>query len=258
MLEEAFSSGSSPLHRLDPRAKLLSAAIVAFSFASLQTITAGFAAFAFSLWLTGLAWLPFFQVAKRLALVNGFILFLWIVLPFSAPGEPVFSLWRLQATSEGIHLAGLITLKSNAVLLIIISLVATTPVPVLGQALSSLKVPEKFAFLLLLSYRYLNVIQEEYGRLRTAAKVRCFRPATSLHTYRTFAHLVAMVFIKSFERGKRVHEAMLLRGFTGRFHTLQELQFCARDVYLGLALSAAALGLLLLDLHLLGRMVPAA
>ena len=258
MTQESFSIGSSPLHRFDPRAKLLSAAALAFAFASLQSITAGFAAFAFSLWLTGMAWLPFFQVAKRLALVNGFIIFLWIVLPFSAPGETVFTWWHLEATAEGIRLAGLITLKSNAILLAIISLVATSPVPALGQALSSLKIPEKLTFLLLISYRYLHVIQEEYGRLRTAAKVRCFRPSTNLHTYRTFGHLVAMVFIKSFERGKRVHQAMLLRGFQGRFHTLQNFRLCTTDWFLVCGLFAAAIGILLLDWLLLNPLSLAA
>ena len=69
---------------------------------------------------------------------------------------------------------------------------ATIPAPALGRALASLRVPDKFSFLFLFTYRYLHVIAEEYGRLSTAARLRGFAPATNRHTYRTYAALVAM------------------------------------------------------------------
>jgi cobalt/nickel transport system permease protein len=74
--------------------------------------------------------------------------------------------------------------------------------------------------LLLLAYRYIFVIEQEYQRLYRAAKMRNFRPASNLHTYRTYAYLVGMLFVRASERARRVHLAMKCRGFTGRFHSL--------------------------------------
>lgn len=251
MLEESFSHGNSLIHRADPRAKLITALIFILITSGLNSLSASGIALAISLVSLLFARLPKLKVLKRLVLVNGFIAFLWLFLPFSTPGETILTIWHLEVSLAGIELAGVITLKGNAMLLAIISLISTTPIPVLGHALSSLRVPDKFTLLLLITYRYLHVIQEEFNRLSTAAKIRGFVPGTNLHTYRTYANLLAMVLIKSFERAERVYQAMLLRGFHGKFYSLQKFHFRLSDLALSLSMSICSLGLILIDhLHL--------
>ncbi len=230
MLEESFSQGSSFVHNVDPRPKILVATFFIFSIAILHTATAALFALLIGFILVFTAQLPLEKVIKRLIFINGFIAFLWLFLPFSTPGEPLFQIWKLKGTWEGMYLAGLITLKSNAILLNIIALIATNSIPVLGQALYSLRVPKKLVFLLLISYRYLNLILDEYTRLFTAAKVRGFHSGTNMHTYRTFGNLMAMVLIKSYDRSKRVYQAMLLRGFKGKFYSLHKLALTKKDI----------------------------
>jgi cobalt/nickel transport system permease protein len=244
---ETFSQGDSLLHRCDPRAKICLSLPYAVTAALLTTLPAAALALAVSAGLLSLARLPLIPVLKQLALVNLFILFLWLFLPFSAPGNPVFSLGPLTCTREGIALAGLISLKSNAVVVSIMALLATSTVPSLGHALSRLRIPDKLTFLLLISYRYLHVIVEEYQRLTDAARIRAFRPGTNLHTYRTYGYLLAMVLLNSYDRAQRVYQAMLLRGFQGRFYSLQEFRLAKRDVAVGLGLAAAVCGLIVLD-----------
>ncbi len=154
---------------------------------------------------------------------------MWLILPFTTPGSPFFVVFGLSLTQEGIELALLLTLKSNAILLFMTTLISTTQPVTLGQALDSLHVPEKLTFLLLISYRYLGVIFQEYNRLATAARVRGFLPRTSPRTYRTYGYLLAMVLINSFDRAQRVYQAMLLRGFQGRFYALHEFQLSFTD-----------------------------
>jgi cobalt/nickel transport system permease protein len=74
--------------------------------------------------------------------------------------------------------------------------------------------------LLLMTYRYIFVIEREYQRLMTAIKIRGFRSGTNIHSYRTFAYLIGMIFVRASIRAQRVHQAMLCRGFKGRFYTL--------------------------------------
>ena len=248
MLIEPFSQGTSLLHRCDPRAKICLSLPYAVTAALLSGLPAAACALTASSGLILLARLPAGLVLKRLALVNLFILFLWLFLPFSAPGQELFNLGPLACTREGLVLAGLITLKSNAVILAVMALLATSSIPDLGHALSRLGLPDKLTFLLLISYRYLHVIVEEYGRLTDAARIRAFKPGTNLHTYRTYGYLLAMVLVNSFDRANRVYQAMLLRGFQGRFYSLREFRLAGRDLGVGLGLAAAVCGLIALDL----------
>jgi cobalt/nickel transport system permease protein len=229
MLQETFSAGTSPIHRLDPRSRIVMAVLYAFVVALTNRFPALLTACAFSFVLVGVSRLPILDLAKRIAVVNGFVLFFWIVVPVTYPGEALFSLGPLTVSREGVLVSARITLKSNAILLAFIALVATSSVATLGAALGRLGVPEKIVYLLLLNYRYIFVMEEEYHRLVRSATVRGFQPSTTLHTYRTFAYLVGMLFVRASERAERVYMAMLCRGFSGKFHSLQTFSFSGRD-----------------------------
>ena len=229
MLQEPFSAGTSPIHRLDPRSRIVMAVLYAFVVALSNRFPALIAALSFSFVLVGVSRLPMMDLAKRIAVVNGFVLFFWLVVPVTYPGEALFSFGPLTVSREGVLVSARITLKSNAILLAFIALVATSSVAALGVALSRLGVPGKIVYLLLLNYRYLFVMEEEYHRLVRSATVRGFQPSTTLHTYRTFAYLVGMLFVRASERAERVYMAMVCRGFSGKFHSLQEFSFSGRD-----------------------------
>jgi cobalt/nickel transport system permease protein len=110
-----------------------------------------------------------------------------------------------------------------------IALVATQPIATVGQALGSLKVPNKLVQLLLLTYRYVFVIELEYRRLSRAATMRGFLPGTNLHTYKTYAYMVGILFVRAGLRAQRVHQAMRCRGFDGRFHTLHQFHYARKE-----------------------------
>lgn len=247
MLEEPFVHGISQIHRLDPRVKIVVAVLYAFAVALSSRFSAILPALSFSFALIGLSRLPLRDVAKRVAMVNGLVLFLWLIVPVTYPGQALFSAGPLTATREGVFVALRITVKSNAILLAFIALIATSPVAILGAALSRLRVPEKIVHLFLLTYRYIFVMEEEYRRLVRSAAVRGFRPSTRLHTYRTFAYLVGMLFVRATERAERVHKAMVCRGFSGRFHTLYEFSCTRRDLAWLAAAITALLGLEILE-----------
>jgi cobalt/nickel transport system permease protein len=244
---EPFSEGTSLVHRLDPRGRM----VVAGAFAALMASAASYATALGGLVLamTGLALarLPVKKVFVRLAAVNSFILFLWLVLPLTYPGKAAWRLGPLVVTHEGLILTGLITLKANTIVLGLMTLVATMPAVTLGQALLELKCPAKLAHLLLFTYRYIHVLAQEYHRLLQAMKVRGFRPRTDLHTYRSYAYLAAMLLVRSLDRAERVYKAMLCRGFQGKFYSLNTFSWQRRDlVFLTVSLFLLT-GLVLLE-----------
>lgn len=229
MLQESFVCGNSSLHRMDPRFKIVMATLCAFGVALSNRFPALFLSLAFSFVLLGVSRLSLWEVAKRIAVVNGFVIFFWFVIPFTYPGEPVLCLGPLTATREGVLISARITIKSNAILLMFIALIATSSIASLGAALGRLGVPRKMVYLLLLNYRYIFVMEEEYRRLVRSVAVRGFQPSTRVHTYRTFAYLVGMLFVRASERAERVYMAMLCRGFRGEFHSLHEFSRSKAD-----------------------------
>ncbi len=253
-IQEPFSEGASLAHRLDPRGKMVVAALFAILIASATTYAVALAGLALALICLALARLPLKKVVVRLLMVNSFIVFLWLVLPLTYPGDPVWRFGPLAATRQGLVFTGLITLKSNAILIALIALIATVPIVTLGQALHNLRLPDKLCHLLLFTYRYIYVFEQEYRRLIQAMKIRGFRPRTNLHTYRSYAYLAAMLLVRSFDRGERVFQAMLCRGFHGTFYSLRNFSWQRRDgIFLVVSLLALAM---LLSLEWLKPLIP--
>jgi cobalt/nickel transport system permease protein len=249
MLREPFAIGDSPLHRLDPRIRLVSAVIYSCAAALCREFPALLAALILSMALVAMARLRISEVLKRLLVVNGLVVFIWAVIPFTFPGEALFRIGPFGAAREGVELAAQITLKSNAIVLAFMALVTTMPFSTVGHALHRLRVPDKIVHLLLMTYRYIFVLEQEYQRLIRAARIRGFQPGTNLHTYRTYAYLVGMLFVKAIDRAERVRWAMLCRGFKRKFYSLHEFKAGRGSVIFLIFISAAVLGIAALELR---------
>ncbi|MBW2109247.1 MAG: cobalt ECF transporter T component CbiQ [Deltaproteobacteria bacterium] len=246
MIEEGFSQGNSLLHRLDARVKILW--VVLFSVVTAvcdqwPVLTAALAlalavALALALAVAFMARVAPRELVRRLMPVNLFVIFLWLVLPFTVTGDPSFTLGPLVATRQGILYATQISVKSNAIVIALIALITSTSILTLGHAMHALRVPRKIVYLFFFTYRYIFVIYREYIRLKEAMKIRGFCPGTNLHTYKTYAYLVGMILVRSSERAERVHQAMLCRGFRGRLYSLSDFSMRTADmVWMG-AMSA--------------------
>lgn len=248
MISEPFTPKNSLIYRLDPRLKVILATIYSFVVALSSKIETLLGAIVFSLVLIALSRLDLREVFKRVAAVNGFILFLWLVLPFTIEGTPLFHLGPFNMTREGVLISLQITVKSNAILLAFIALIASMPLTVLGHALNRLFIPEKMVLLLLLTYRYLFVMEQEYQRLVRSAKIRGFRSGTNMHTYKTYAYLIGMLFVRASARAERVHQAMLCRGFQGKFYSLYNFSISRADWICSAVMLSVIIGLALLEL----------
>lgn len=220
MINEDLAFRQSVIHCIDPAVRIVCAVIFSFAAALSQSFEVLGAFAAIALILVAAASLTIRETARRLRPLMGFLLMIWVLLPLTYEGDVIITVGPLSLTRPGVLLCAAISLKSVTVLLFFMALLATMTVATMGQALHRLRIPDKFIFLLLMTYRYISVIEEEYARLLRAAKFRGFRPGTNLHSYRTYAYLAGMLFVRASCRAQRVHQAMLCRGFHGRFHTL--------------------------------------
>jgi cobalt/nickel transport system permease protein len=247
VIEEKFASGQSFIHKLDPKTRVVAVVILSFAAALCDNFFVLVLYFIISTVLIIMARLNIKDVIERIKPVFWFLLMIWILLPVTFDGQILYQFSWLKISGTGIILCCKITIKSITILLFFTSLVATMSIASLGNGLHKLHVPDKLVFLLLMSYRYIAVIEDEYKRLLRAAKFRGFRPKTNLHSYKTFAYLAGMLFVRAALRAQRVHQAMLCRGFNQKFHSLDIYQANRFNSIFLTGVFATGLGLIMLE-----------
>ena len=229
-LQSVSSDSASYLGSVDPRARIVVAVLLSIVVAWADRLVVPATALTVTI-----LWMPFSGLSaamafRRLLPLNLLMAFLAVVLPLTTPGTPLWPLASLGFSREGLQLAATIALKGNTIVLTMLVLTGSMDATMLGHTLSHLRVPDKLTHLLLFTVRYLDVLHREYLRLRSAVKVRGFRPRMDRHTYRTYGYLIGMLLVRSFDRSERIVAAMKCRGFHGRFYMLDHFAFSKRDV----------------------------
>ncbi|WP_026381820.1 cobalt ECF transporter T component CbiQ [Afifella pfennigii] len=249
-LRDTGTARESLLSAIDPRSRILASIAFAIVIVALDNLVLLLAGLAAALLIMVEARLPVRSTLKRMAAMDTFIIFLIAMLPFTVPGDPIFTVFGFAATWEGLRQAVEIALKANAVILALMALAGSMEPVALGHALSRLKVPDGLIHLLMFTVRYVDVLQQEYMRLRMAMKARGFRPGNNGHTYRSLGYLVGMMLVRAIERSERILGAMKCRGFTGRIPLLDELAFSRRDIFFSIGMTAFLGALIALQLTL--------
>jgi cobalt/nickel transport system permease protein len=233
MLNHEPVNPAAYIQKTDPRVRIVVAVYFSFVTAIMSDFIPLLVLLGISLILVCFSGIKIIDVVRKLLFVQGFILFLWVIIPLSYEGQVLYNIGFLPIYRPGVVLCALITLKSNTILLVFLSLIVSMPLSMLGSSLRVLAVPEKLVHLLLLSYRYIFVFAEEYQRLTRSAMLRGFNAGTNRHTYTTVANIIGMMFVRANERAERVHHAMVCRGFKGRFYTLDSFAIKIRDYIWG-------------------------
>ena len=123
---EQFSRENSFLHQADPRVKIIGTVFLSIIVATCQSFHTAVAGLLIGIGLTITAHLSMPMVINRLLIVNGFNIFLWLLLPLTYGREPFTHFAGITVSEPGLLLAALITIKANAVLMFFISLPATS------------------------------------------------------------------------------------------------------------------------------------
>jgi cobalt/nickel transport system permease protein len=168
-----------------------------------------------------LAGLPAGKLVAWYTLPVLFVLSLVGLMMWSEPGLPLFS-WTigsftLALSDNGVLL--LITLLIKALITLTYSLffLMTTRYKHFAGMISRI-FPAPVDQIFLMAYRFLFLTLAMTASLFKSVKSRGGGLMHSLRMQgRLFAGVFALVFIRSFERGERVHKAMIARGFNGSY-----------------------------------------
>ncbi len=211
---ERHSAGSGPLHRLDARLKLIAAVIfVVVVIATPPGAWRGFGAEGFLLaFAIGLAGIPPRELARRWLGLFVLVGFLTLMV---APAHPARARYGLAVVASSI------LIKNGLALATMLVLAGTTPFPKLLTGLRRLGVPSVLVATLQFMDRYRFVLLDELDRMATARRARTFRRRGTL-SWSLLGGLIGMLFLRTFERAERVHDAMIARGWSGAIRSLDD------------------------------------
>ncbi len=198
--------------------------------------------FSLLLILISISQIPFLLVFKR-ALIEIPFIFFAILMPFFGTGERfeflIFDLYR-----EGL-LAGVgIVAKGTIGVISAIILSSSTSAREILRGLERLRLPSLMVQIASFMLRYVNVVNDEMERMKVARASRGFE-ATGVKHWRVLATAAGALFIRSYERGERVHLAMLSRGYDG---TLPQDELVKLEKQVWLTASTLPIAALLINL----------
>lgn len=210
----------SPVHRLRAHCKVV--ALLLFVCAVVATPARQWWAFAVYAGFLGVvvasARVPVPVVLRRCVVEVPFVVFA-VLLPFVATGERT-TVAGLSLSEAGLLGAWNLLAKGTLGVVAAIVLAATTTPRELLGGLDRLRLPRFLVAILGFMIRYAGVVTGDLQRMRVARESRAFRGGGLRHL-RAEAAGVGSLFVRSYERGERVHQAMVARGYTGRMPSLR-------------------------------------
>ncbi len=220
---DQWSRRQSPLHRLDPRSKIVALLVLLVVVGTANRQVA---------WLCGGLWVLLGATALIAHLpLRAMLIRACVVLPFTG----VFAAVSWLAGDPGRGAA--LVMKSYVSAFAVLILVSTTALPALLRGFERLGAPRFLLMVAQFLYRYLFVISEEAQHMRKAAQARGASAgglagglAGNAERFSAAAGALAVLFARSYHRAEQIHRAMLSRSFPGYFRPLMELHYHPADL----------------------------
>ena len=228
---DEYAHLDTPLHRWDPRFKLISLMMLIFAFAFVGDLRMLPAMVVVTCAVFIISRLPASFMATRLRYPSFFLLVLVLVLPFISGHTVVMSIGPLDIRQEGLISVLLIATKFLCILTIGLVIFSTAPFLTTIKAMRALGLPAILTDMILLAFRYLYEIGDDLQRMSTSMKLRGFRANRfSIRGLGILASLGGSILVRSYERSEWVYKAMLLRGYGHAAHPKGEFRACSRDI----------------------------
>ncbi len=204
----------TPLHRLPAQCKV--AALLLFALAVALSPTHAFWPYGLHLLIVLAAALvarvPLLELASRLVIEIPFVLFV-LLLPFVTQGEETHVL-GVGLSIDGLWTAWAIVAKASLVLLATAVVAACTPPAAILAGVDRLRAPKVLTAIAGFTIRYVEVVLDELQRMRIARVARGDDPRFAWQARATIRS-AGTLLVRCFERGERVHLAMISRGYDG-------------------------------------------
>jgi cobalt/nickel transport system permease protein len=235
-----FRHGDSLVHRLPAHAKVLALlGFVLIVVATPRERVGAFAGYAVLLAaVAAVARIPAGFIVRRMVVEIPFVAFA-VLMPVVSGGVRVDVL-GVSLSQDGLLSGWNLLAKGTLGVVASILLAATTDARALLMGLQRLRLPARLVEIAAFMVRYVEVVAAEMHRMRVARESRAFH-ARHLGHLRVVAQSAGALFVRTYERGERVHLAMLSRGYAGAMPVIDARPTRLAPPVLAAALPVAAL-----------------
>jgi energy-coupling factor transport system permease protein len=238
-----FFPGFSPLHKLDPRTKII-LAILFIVAVFLVNNPAGFLLLLlFVVFLVAVSRISFKVVLRGIKPIIFVLIFTSLINLFMTVGEgdPLFKLWIIKIYKEGIIKA--VFMSVRVILLIVgtsMFLTYTTSPIALTDGIESLLKPLKyigvpvhlFAMMMTIALRFIPTLVEETEKIMNAQKSRGadFTSGGLIKRAKALVPILIPLFVSSFKRAEELATAMECRCYRGDVNRTKYIELKYKSV----------------------------
>ena len=258
-----YFPGDTLIHKLDPRTKLIMTMVYLIAiFTANSPLTLGLVVL-FLVLVICISKVKLKQMVRGLRPLILLLTITGLLNTFITPGEPIFTIWRLTATWEGLTWSILLVLRI-VIMVMSTSILTYTTTPMaltdglekLLRPLRRIRVPvHEIAMIMSMALRFIPTLIEEADKIMNAQKARGadFESGNLIKRAKALLPLLVPLFISAFRRADELAVAMESRcyhGGEGRTR-LRQLKFERRDILtdlVGVLLLAVVIGLVVMGL----------
>lgn len=215
----------SPIHRLDPRVKLMGTLVFLASLFITKNFIGYIIAASFLAFVISLSKVPFSFIVKGMKTIVVLLLFSVILNLFLTQGDVIWSFWKLSITKQGIYTAGFMAIRLSFLIIgSSIMTLTTTPNNLtdgMEKGLSFLKVIKvpvhEIAMMMSIALRFIPILMDETDKIMKAQMARGadFESGNLIKRVKSLVPLLVPLFVSAFRRANDLAMAMEARCYRG-------------------------------------------
>ncbi len=215
----------SPIHKLDPRVKLVGTVVYILSLFFFRNLTIYLVATAFLAFVISVSKVPFRYIIRGLKTIAILLVITAVFNMFLSNGDPIVSFWRFRLTYEGIENAFYLCVRLILLVLGSSMMTLTTTPNQLTDALEKLLGPLKkirvpvheIAMMMSIALRFIPILIEETDKIMKAQMARGadFESGNLIKKVKALVPLLVPLFVSAFRRANDLAMAMEARCYQG-------------------------------------------
>ena len=246
----------STIHKLDPRVKLSGTILFIISLFIANNYIGYVVAALFLAVVIKISKVPFKYMVKGMKSILVLLLLSVVLNMFITQGEPLFTIWKLTVTKEGLRLAGFMAVRLTFLVIgSSVMTLTTTPnnltdgLESLLKPLKAVKIPvHEVSMMMSIALRFIPILLEETDKIMKAqiARGADFESGNLVKKAKSLVPLLVPLFISAFRRANDLAmamEARCYRGGEGRTK-MKPLIYKRRDYLAYLILLVYTIGLI--------------
>ena len=256
-----YFPGTSPIHRLDPRMKIVLTVAYIILLVTAQNAVGLAVGVLFLVLVYGISKIPPVMILRSLKPVVPIIVFTSVLNMFFIDGRVLFQWWILKLTAEGVKTAVFMSVRIVC-LIAGTSLLTYTTSPIaltdgierLCNPLKRFKLPvHELAMMMTIALRFIPTLIEETDKIMSAQKARGadLESGGLMQRARALIPILIPLFVSAFRRADELALAMecrCYRGGEGRTR-MKQLKIHPRDVWSAVFVGACLVFIVLSNLY---------